>query len=66
MKYFTTCVIYIFVIFAYLLLLTHFSPVFNFHVLWKNEETKDFLTFSGDIEMEHWVKSGLKKSALNL
>ena len=28
----------------------------NFSTLWKGQKTSGFLTFSGDIEMEHWLK----------
>ena len=36
--------------------LTHFSPVIHFCTRCKCQNTKGFLTFSGDIEMEHWAK----------
>ena len=39
-------------------LLTHFSPLLHFYTPWKHQETFGFLTFSGVIEMEHWVKMG--------
>ena len=32
-------------------LLTHFSPVSHFYTAGKRQKTKDFLTFSGGIEM---------------
>ena len=35
--------------------LTHFSPVSHFYTPWT---TKDFLTFSGGIELWHWTKMG--------
>ena len=34
--------------------LTHSKPILNFYTHWKHQKTKDFLTFSGGIEMEHW------------
>ena len=36
--------------------LTHFSPIFHFYTPWKVQRTSGFLTCSGGIEMEHWVK----------
>ena len=39
-------------------LLTHFSRVSHFYTPWKRQKTKDFLTFSGGIEMWHWTKMG--------
>ena len=39
-------------------LLTHFRPLLHFYTPWKHQETFGFLTFSGVIEMEHWVKMG--------
>ena len=40
------------------LILPHFKPIFNFYTQEKCKETFGFLTFSGDIEMEHWVGTG--------
>ena len=37
---------------------THFSAMFYFYTLWKRQKTKGFMTFSGCIEREHWVKCG--------
>ena len=31
--------------------LTHFGPIFHFYTPWKRQKTKDFLTFSGGIEI---------------
>ena len=36
----------------------HFSPIFHLYTLLIRQRSKDFLTFSGSIEMEHWVKMG--------
>ena len=33
--------------------------MFHFYTPWKRQKTKDFLTFSGDIEMEHSANIGL-------
>ena len=33
--------------------LTHFTPIFNFCTPWKHQKTRDFITFSGCIKMEH-------------
>ena len=38
--------------------LTHFSPMLYFYTTWKRLKTKDFITFSGGIEMENWAKMG--------
>ena len=38
----------------------HFRSMFNFYIPLKRQKTKGFLTFSGDTEMEHWDKMGLK------
>ena len=40
------------------LILTHFSPVSHFYTPWKHQKTFGFLTFSGSIEMWHWIKMG--------
>ena len=34
-------------------ILTKFNPIFHFYT----PETKGFLTFSGGIEMEHWLEN---------
>ena len=39
-------------------LLTHFSPVSHFYLPRILQKTKGFLTFSGGIEMGHWIKMG--------
>ena len=39
-----------------LFMLTCFSPMFHFHISWKRQKTKDFLTFSGGLEMKYWTK----------
>ena len=41
-----------------LILLTHFSLIFDFYTHLKPQKTKSFLTFLGGIEMEHWAKMG--------
>ena len=38
-------------------ILTHFRPMFHFYTPWKHQKTGGFLMFSGDIEMEHWLKT---------
>ena len=38
------------------IVLTHFKSMFNFYTSWKRQEAKGFLTFSGGIKMEHWLK----------
>ena len=30
--------------------------MFNFYSPWERQKTTDFLTFSGSIEMEQWLK----------
>ena len=30
----------------------------HFYTPWKRQKIKDFLTFPGGVEMEHWVKMG--------
>ena len=35
--------------------LTHSNPVFYLYTPWKRQKTKGFLTFSGGLEMEHWI-----------
>ena len=35
-------------------LLSHFMLMYHFYTPWKRPKTKDFLKFSGGIEMEHW------------
>ena len=39
--------------------------MFYFYAPWKHEETFGFLTFSGGIEMKHWVKMGQKKRKIS-
>ena len=34
--------------------LTYFKQMFPFHTLWKYQNTKRFLVFSGGIKWEHW------------
>ena len=29
--------------------------MFHFHIPWKRQKTKDFLTFLGGLEMEYWT-----------
>ena len=36
----------------------YFKPMFHFYTPWKHQKAKDFLMFSGGIEMEHWLKMG--------
>ena len=38
--------------------LTHFQTMFHFYTSLKNHKTLGFLTFSGGIEVEHWLKMG--------
>ena len=38
------------------LILTHFSPMFQFYTPQKHQKTKGFLAFSVGIEMGHWAK----------
>ena len=38
--------------------LTQSSSVFHFYTPWKRQKTFGFLTFSGDIKIENWVKIG--------
>ena len=38
--------------------LTHFMPIFPFYTPGKRQKTRDFLIFSGGIEMEHWPEIG--------
>ena len=38
--------------------LTHFQTMFHFYTPWKHQKTSGFLTFSGSIEVEHWLKMG--------
>ena len=38
--------------------LTNFKPMFHFYTPWKRQKTKDFLTFSGGMEMEHRLEIG--------
>ena len=38
---------------------THFTPIFHFSNHWMSQKTRVFLTFSGDIEMEHGIVIGL-------
>ena len=40
------------------LLLKHFWPMFPFYTPWKQQKTKDFLVFSGDVKWEHWPEMG--------
>ena len=40
--------------------LTHFHPIFHFYSPWKHEQASSFLMFSGGIEVEHWLKMGLR------
>ena len=41
---------------------TNFNPMFHFYTPWIRQKTKGFLTYSGGIEMEHWVKTGYSAS----
>ena len=36
--------------------LTHFQPMFHFYTPRKHQKISGFLMFSGDIEVEHWLK----------
>ena len=36
--------------------LTHFQPMFHFYTPRKHQQIAGFLMFSGDIEVEHWLK----------
>ena len=36
--------------------LPYFSLMFHFYTSWKRQKSKGFLTFSGGIEMDHWLK----------
>ena len=38
--------------------LMNFEPTFHFYSPWKRQKTRSFLTFSGGIEMEHWLDMG--------
>ena len=40
------------------MVLTHFKPMFPFYTPWKCQKTLGCLTFSGDIEREHWPEMG--------
>ena len=35
--------------------LTRFSQILHFYTPWKHQKTKEFPTFSEDIELEHWA-----------
>ena len=37
---------------------THFKPMLHFYNPWKLQKITCFLTFSADIEMEHWLEVG--------
>ena len=37
-------------------ILTYFKPMLNFNTPWKRQKTVGFLTFSGIIEVGHWLK----------
>ena len=39
--------------------LTHFNTMFYFRTPCKRQKTFGFLTFSGEIEMEHWANKEL-------
>ena len=39
--------------------LTHFEQMFHFYTSWKGKKNLGFLMFSGGMEMEHWLTSGL-------
>ena len=41
-----------------LIFLTHFTTMFYFCTPWKHYNIAWFLSFSGDIEMEHWSEMG--------
>ena len=36
--------------------LTHFKVTFHFDTPFKRQKTRSFLTFSGGLEIEHWLK----------
>ena len=44
--------------FSYLI---HFSPMSHFYTPWKRQKIYGFLTFSGGIEMWHWINMGLRE-----
>ena len=39
-------------------LLTYFKSMLHLSTPWKSQKISGFLTFSGGIEMEHWLKMG--------
>ena len=47
--------------------LIYFKSVFRFYSPWKSQKNKDFLIFSGGIEMGHWLEIGSvnQKTKLN-
>ena len=57
-KYFRFVPIHWIYFFAIHYWLTHFNSVSHFYTPWKRQKTKGFLTFSGGIEMWHWIKMG--------
>ena len=48
-----------------LLVLSHFMPLVFFYIPWKNQKTRGFLMFSGDIEKDQWYKMGLSTQLLS-
>lgn len=39
--------------------LSHFKPIFRIYTASKHQKNRSFLTLSGGIEMENWLKMGL-------
>lgn len=37
---------------------THYKPISRFSTPWKRQKTRNFLTFLGAVEMEHWSGMG--------
>ena len=42
-------------------MVNHFSLMFHIYTPWKRKEISAFLTFSGGIEMEYWLKMERKR-----
>ena len=42
-------------------MLIHFKPILHFYNPWKLQKTKDFLAFSGGIEIKGWAKIVLSR-----
>ena len=45
---------------------TQILPMFPFYTPWKQQKSKVFLVFSGDIKLEHWNSSQKWIKELNL